>query len=646
MKQHLLLGTAGHIDHGKTSLVQALTGVDTDRLPEEKQRQITIDIGFASLELEEYSIGIVDVPGHERFVKNMLAGAAGVDLAMLVVAADDSVKPQTREHLDILKYLRLKTGIIALTKCDLVEPDWIELVEAEIRELTEDTFLSNATIVRVSARTGDGLNELRESIAKAAQQVAENRPRQPADRFLMAVDRVFTVAGHGTVVTGSVASGVIRVGDELELQPQARAVRVRGLQSHDTSVEQLGRGQRAAINLGGVHYDEISRGQSLATCGALRASRLLTIELEINDHHARDVKDRSAVRLHLGTASIPGKLSLMGQPTVEPGATVFAQIFLSQEVATAWGQPLVIRGVSPVETLGGGRVLDPLATRIKRLNDGQRHCFDALASDDPFRRAAAAVRLAEFRAWQPDDLSVLAGVDAPRSVIDALLQQQTFLSYRLGKEETIYLHHEVVEELWRRVAAALDSEHRQTPLRKVVERSRLARHFPQLTSSVFDALCASWMEQGELVEQRQGLALAHWEPQLTESQRALLQEIEQQFLVAEFQPPSLDQLAKNLGQPTTSLAELTDVAVEARTLIRLSQTVFLHLEHEQRVRSLLNETMADGKALSVSEIRELLGTTRKIAVPLCEYFDSIGFTRRQGDLRRLVVSKGAATNNV
>ncbi len=297
-----VLGTAGHIDHGKTALVRALTGVDTDRLPAEKQRGITIDLGFASLEVGPYRLALVDVPGHERFIRNMLAGAAGLDLAMLIVAADDSVMPQTREHMEILRLLGLSGGLVVLSKCDLVEPSWIDLVEEDVRSLVRGTFLEDATIVRTSATTGLGLEELKRALEALCDSV---EPGHDTGVFRMAIDRSFTVAGHGTVVTGTIASGSVNVGDELEWLPAGRPVRVRGLHRHDRPVEQVGRGSRAAINLVGVHHTEIVRGQELAAPGYLEPTRILSVEVVGSPGSIRPLRHRGRYKLHIGTAEVP-----------------------------------------------------------------------------------------------------------------------------------------------------------------------------------------------------------------------------------------------------------------------------------------------------------------------------------------------------
>jgi len=636
MKQHLLLATAGHIDHGKTALVKALTGVETDRLPDEKRRQITIDLGFAPLELPRYQIGIVDVPGHERFVRNMLAGATGVDLALLVVAADDSVKPQTREHLEILEYLNLASGVIAITKCDLAEADWIDLVEAEIRELVVGTRLELAPIVRVSAQTGQGVEQLCDVLALAADRAIERQTSTAEVPFRMAIDRAFTISGHGTVVTGSVASGQVCVGDELELQPQGVRVRIRGLQSHDTAVQEVGRGQRAAINLSGIHYDEITRGQCLAQSGALRPSRILSVSLRASEQISRPIKHRTRVRLHVGTSETLGTLSLLGRGAVEPGEESFAQLFLSEDVAVAWGQPYVIRAVSPLETLGGGRILDVAATKIRRLTDTISDQLSSLESNDPLQRAAAGAFFADCREWQPADLFVLAGVEEPQRVVGQLIEEKVLRRLTLDKGKSHFLHSEVFRGLGERIEKFLGQEHRRTPLKATVERSRLKKYSRGVSEDLWNACLAAMQEAGRIVAPSRGLALANWSPELSQREQDLLAQIVEAHRVAKIQPPSAEQMAKDFDERLEIIASLLPVAIEQGLLVRINGEMLLHRDAEQQARDLLVERMRDGLQLSLSEIRELLGTSRKFAVPYCEYLDAVGFTQRVGNQRILV----------
>ena len=343
MINDLILGTAGHIDHGKTSLIGALTGTNTDRLPEEKKRGITIELGYAYVELPPYHIGIVDVPGHERFVRQMLAGATGIDLALLVVAANDSVKQQTREHLDILRILDLPAGVIAITKSDLVEPDWMELVKEEVRDIVQDTFLRDAPIIATSSKTGDGLDELKSAISDAAEIAAgSNRQQRLNAPFKMAIDRAFTIEGHGTVVTGSVSSGTAATGDTLEIQPGGQQVRVRSVQNHEKQSESVHRGQRAAINLSGAAVDEVGRGKEICAPGHLVSSQLLTIDLFLLHSAQKPLKDRKKVRIHIGTAELIGTLKLLDKEEIGPGESALAQIYLNEPAVTTWNQPFVL----------------------------------------------------------------------------------------------------------------------------------------------------------------------------------------------------------------------------------------------------------------------------------------------------------------
>src|SRR5262249_46880765 len=382
----LILGTAGHIDHGKTALVKALTGTDCDRLPEEKARGITIDIGFARLDLGDYRIGVVDCPGHERFIKNMLAGATGIDLAVLIVAADDSVMPQTREHLEILRLLGLRHGVIALTKADLVDETTREVVELEVRDLVHGTFLEDAPLIATSAHTGAGVPELKAAIAEACTKVEERTGQQ---WFRLAIDRSFVVQGHGTVVTGSVTSGSVRVGDELEWLPRGERVRVRSLQNHDRPVEEGHRGQRAAINLAGGRPQGVIRRPGLAPPRPPPPARVLTVRLHCLADMKRPIKHRMPVRFHLGTAEVMGTVALLDCDTIDPGQWGLAQVFLEEPATGTWGQPFVVRESSATQTLGGGQVLQPAARKVRRRHLEMLERIERLWTGDARARALA-----------------------------------------------------------------------------------------------------------------------------------------------------------------------------------------------------------------------------------------------------------------
>ena len=637
MATDLILGTAGHIDHGKTALIAALTGTDTDRLPEEKRRGITIELGFAELAVGEYRLGIVDVPGHERFVRNMLAGATGMDLVMLVVAADDSVKAQTREHLEILRLLDLPAGVIALTKCDLADPDWIDLVEQEVRELVAGSFLADAPIVRVSSKTGRGIDRLRETLAQTALLAAGRRRVETAGApFRMPVDRVFTMPGHGTVVTGSVSGGSARLGDTLLLEPGAVEVRVRGLQNHDRTVDRVTRGQRAAVNLGGVRHDEIRRGHELGTPGHLVPSSLLTVRLSLLESSPWPLKHRGRVRLHVGTAEIVATAALLDRGRLAPGETAAVQLFLSEPAVTTWNQPLVVRSVSPVVTIGGGCVLVPDAEKARRGDEHQPAMLDLLRSDDVVQRASAAVYFTGLRPWTPADLARTAGVGDCDAARHRLLESGEVLELAMPPGRPALLHRLVVDRLCETIADALEKQHAAHPLRTMLDRRQLAGRLDYIGAEpLIGALLQRMRRDGRVTLDADGVALAGHGPKLSKNERRLLEQLVAWHREAGAEPPTVKQCVERAESLKEKVPELLQVAAAEGRLIAVSNDFYFHAEAERRLRQTLRESLADGAGLTLSDIRKQLGTTRKYAVPFCEYLDKTGFTRRDGDLRRL-----------
>ena len=635
MATDLILGTAGHIDHGKTALIRALTGTETDRLPEEKRRGITIELGFAELELGAFRLGIVDVPGHERFVRNMLAGASGMDLAMLVVAADDSIKPQTREHLEILRLLRLKAGVIVITKCDLADDDWIQLVEEEVRELCQGTVLATAPIVRTSAETGEGIEELRQALLEAARQAAETLASDLQDApFRMAIDRVFTMAGHGTVVTGSVTSGQTELGAELEIQPESIPVRVRGLQNHDESVERVTRGQRAAINLAGIHHNDLTRGRELAAPGHLVSNQLLTVSLRLLESIPRGIKKRRQVRVHVGTAEELGSVQLLGVDELKPGEHAFAQLHLQNPVAVVWDQPFVLRDQSPMVTIGGGRVLDPSARKIRSTAHDSLPYLADLQSDDPGKRAASTLYLAGQHGWEPEDLPRTAGIANPAGMVERLQEQGILREITLSHSRVIRMHTEVLLQLCQQIENSLLQLHQATPLQTMLDLNRLKQRFSYLEGpAILDAVLQEMEQNKKIRLNKQRIGLVGQGPKLSQNEQKLLTNLIEQFRQSGIETPSPQQCQKSATRNQDSVPELLALAAANGELVQISADYFLHAETEEKARQQLEQHLSKEKGLTLSEIRELLGTTRKFAVPLCEYLDEIGFTRRDGSLR-------------
>ena len=635
MATDLILGTAGHIDHGKTALIRALTGTETDRLPEEKRRGITIELGFAELELDSFRLGIVDVPGHERFVRNMLAGASGMDLAMLVVAADDSIKPQTREHLEILRLLRLKAGVIVITKCDLADDDWIQLVEEEVRELCHGTVLATAPIVRTSAETGEGIEDLREALLGAARQATETLTADLQDApFRMAIDRVFTMAGHGTVVTGSVTSGQTELGAELEIQPESIPVRVRGLQNHDESVEQVTRGQRAAINLAGIHHNDLTRGRELAAPGHLVSNRLLTVSLRLLDSIPRGIKKRRQVRVHVGTAEELGSVQLLGVDELKPGEHAFAQLHLQKPVAVVWDQPFVLRDQSPMVTIGGGRVLDPSARKIRSTDHESLPYLADLQSEEADKRAASTLYLAGQHGWDPENLPRTAGIANPAGIVERLQEGGILREITLSHSRVIRIHTEVLLQLCQQIESTLLQLHQATPLQTMLDLNRLKKRFSYLEGpAVLDAVLQEMEQNKKIRFNKQRIGLVGQGPKLSQNEQKLLTNLIEQFRQGGIETPSPKQCQQSASRNQDSVPELLALAAANGELVQISPEYFLHSETEENVRQQLDQHLSQDKGLTLSEIRELLGTTRKFAVPLCEYLDEIGFTRRDGSLR-------------
>ncbi|QDU93022.1 selenocysteine-specific translation elongation factor [Lignipirellula cremea] len=641
MVTSLILGTAGHIDHGKTSLIRALTGVDTDRLPEEKRRGITIDLGFAELDLGDYRLGVVDVPGHERFVRNMLSGAVGMDVALLVVAADDSVKPQTREHLEILRLLDLPAGVIALTKCDLVDPGWLELVEEEVRELVAGTFLARSPCVRTSTVNGSGLDELRQALRAAAGQAAGRAAIRRQGPFCMPVDRSFSIAGHGAVATGSISRGEVALGDLLQLEPAGVEVRVRGLHNHDRPVEQAWCGQRAAINLGGVRHDQIARGQSLAAPGLLAPSRLLTVELAALPQLGKGLKDRSRFRLHLGSGETMVSLRLLAPPDqpddarqLEPGQRGMAQLHLAEPVAAVWSQPFVLRSESPVHTVGGGRVIDPNAARLRRATPAVWKQLQDLLAGDPLRRAAAAAYLAGLRSWRTTDLVRLAGVDDAEAIAAELLERGELVEIALSPTRRQYVQRDVLADTAERIVAALEASHTHHPLRLSHDRAPLAARFADLEPALLEAVLQQMRQAGRIHLTERTIGLSDRGPKLSANERKLLAAIVQQFREAGIEAPSAAECAEAATRNKQAVPQLIQLAVASGELIEIAPERYLHVEVEAELRQRLQQALQGGPGLPVGEIRQLFGSSRKYVLPYCEYLDRLGVTVRAGDLRQ------------
>ncbi len=639
MPRDLILATAGHIDHGKTMLVKALTGTDCDRLPEEQERGITIDIGFALLDLGDYRFGVVDVPGHERFVKNMLAGATGADVALLIVASDDSVMPQTREHLDILKLLGVRRGVIALTKTDLVDDTRRESAIAEIRALVRGSFLENAPIIPTSVITGVGIDQLKAELASAA---AASEITDTNFPFRLPIDRAIVIQGHGTVVTGSVASGKVRVGDELDWHKgdgTLTTVRVRGVTNHGVTMDEAHRGQRAGLNLAGVPHEAVRRGQELCSHRYLVPSRVLTVRLVVCSDASRPVKHRHPIHFHAGTTETMGTVSLLDCDKVEPGGVALAQLFLNEHVTTVWGQAFVLRDTSAQHTLGGGQVVRPVTGKLRRRHIEVLERIEQLQSVDPLVRVRAAAWFAGFAGLNPNDLVRDVGVTlAVAEEQLATLHANHEIAELTVDGQKLQLHTDRIVELEGRVLDTLTALHAANPLTTSHDRKQVLAKLEYVGNDpLLQAIADRLIITKKLVGDSRRIASADFKPKLTANQMKLKDRIVEAHIAAGFQPPEPKEFSKLAGAKGSALQEIFEVAVAEGLLVKVADGVYLAAESDVQLRRRIQEQLQTGAGKTVAEIRDILGTTRKFAVPICEYLDRIGVTKREGDLRILAM---------
>jgi selenocysteine-specific elongation factor len=629
--KHVVVGTAGHIDHGKTSLVKALTGTDTDRLPEEKARGITIDLGFAFLqEADDLTVEIVDVPGHERFVKNMLAGVGGIDLALMVIAADEGVMPQTREHLAICSLLHIRSGLVALTKTDLAEPDWLELVSEDVTSLLEGTFLAGCPIVPVSVKSGSGLGELRAAIASLARAVPERStdqtPRLP-------IDRVFTIRGFGTVVTGTLAAGRFAVEDRVEIYPRGVSSRLRGLQVHGHAVESASAGQRTALNLQGVERAAIERGDVVAPPGTLVPTLLADATLELLADAPRPLKARDRVRFHVGTQEVMARVLLVDRPELEPGQASYGRFRLEAPVVALPGDRFVIRSYSPIVTIGGGTLLDIAPPRFKRKAPALLEHLRLLDRGSPagvleehLRQAGpAGARATDLRARTP------FGPEALRRLLDAGVKAGTIVAV----DREWYLHRDANDRLRSQTLGLLEAFHTDNPLRTGISREELRSRAGNAQERVFSNLLSGLEAGGVVVSERDQVRLASHAIRLSAEQQRIVDGLDAAYREAGAAPASPEEALARHGVKGNERHELYQVLVADRRLVRVKEGLYFHAAALESIQTALVQYLQAHREIGPSGIKDLLGVSRKYAIPLLEYFDAQKVTVRQGEHRVL-----------
>ena len=628
--QHFIIGTAGHVDHGKTALIRALTGAETDRLREEQARGMSIDLGFADFVLPSgRHAGVIDVPGHERFLKNMLAGAGGIDLVLLVIAADEGVMPQTREHLEILNILQTRRGVVVLTKADLVEEEWLELVQEEIRGALKGTFLAEAPMLPVSSITGQGIPELREFLDRMADDV----PTRPiVGPWRLPIDRVFTVGGFGTVVTGTLIAGIARVGDRVEVLPGERETRVRGLQVHGKSVPVAEAGTRVAMNLAGVELEDIRRGDVAAPPEVYRPTLALDARLDVLESCPRPVKNRTRVRIYLGTDEVLARLNLLDAEVLEPGQSGLVQLRLENPTVAAKGDRFVLRFYSPMETIGGGSIIDAAPAKHRRFVQSVLNNLAVKEKGTPGELVAEAVERAGLTPTPPQKVAQELGM--PVSEVSALFQDLKEEGDLVPLEGETVIHRHRLDAAGHLLTGALASHHHAQPMRSGMSREELrSRLSRQMETKGFNLVLGRLEAAGTVVSETGRVRLAEHEARFTEEQQRARQALESGLLREPFNAPSLEEL--KAGLPPKLAAEVWEALIDNGEVVRITADVFLHRQAVTQAVEKVRAYLTAEKQMTAAQFRDLLGTTRKYAVPLMEYLDAQRVTRRIGDHREL-----------
>ena len=623
MKQ-TVIGLSGHIDHGKTALVKALTGVNTDSLTEEQKRGMTIDIGFAFL---DENITLIDVPGHEKFVKNMMAGVSAVDVALLVVAADDGVMPQTREHFEILNLLDIPLGIVAINKIDLADKDWLELVELDIGELLQGSFMEDAPILKVSAETGDGVDQLKTTLLDLCKKVPDKQDR---GIFRLHVDRVFSMKGYGTVVTGTVNSGSLKIGDTVELLPGSVKSKVRGLQSHGEEVQQVETGDRAAINLQGVEIKQIERGSQIAEIGYLQSLNQMGVTLLLLGSAQKPITQNQRIRIHLGTQEVMARVALTDGKTLQPGDDCPALLRLEQPMVAARGDKFIIRSFSPVITIGGGEVMEVLIEeKWNIIKEKLQNLYNSPKSDQLMH----LVEVEGAKPITPEKLQYRIGIS--KEQINAIVEEKEELFWLTHKQGKWLLTQNQWNELKNSIHNFLKKYHAKNPLNAGAQKEEIRQHL-NCENSILEALLQSMLDDKSISQKGELFLNPNFSITLSSEDDSLQNSILNQLDQEGFTSSTLAQLSLKTGNSKEKLMQVLNVAEQQGKLLRIDGKLMFTQKNFIILREKVNQFFSNHPEMSVLEFKELAHTSRKYAVPLLEYFDKKKITYREGNIRKLV----------
>jgi selenocysteine-specific elongation factor len=632
--KQIILGTAGHIDHGKTSLVKAVTGTDTDRLKEEKERGITIELGFAALDLPSgQHLGVVDVPGHEKFVKNMVAGATGIDIVVMVIAADEGVMPQTREHLEICTLLGVQHGMVAVTKVDMVDEEWLELALEDIRDFVKGTFLQDAPIVTVSSVTKEGLPQFIQTLDELAAKIPE---RPPSDLFRLPIDRVFTMKGFGTVITGTLISGRVKVGETIMIYPAGITSKVRGIQVHNLSAEEAAAGMRTAINFQGLEKEAINRGEVLGKPAALMASFMVDASLHYLASNKKPLKNRSRVRFHTGTSEVLGNLILLDRDELSPGEDCVAQLRLDSAVVLVKDDRFVIRSYSPVYTIGGGKVLNPIPSKHKRFKTDTVEGLKQLSHQAPEAVIEFHTQSSGFQGLAFAHLKVMTNLPDKQleNTLQSLLSKKTLI--QVDKENRIYIHHNCFKTLKDDIQGHLADYHRAQPLKPGMPKEELKTKFPPfLTSKLFNLTLNQMVKEQQIAQEENTVRLASHTVSLGRQQADVKNKILDIYHQAGLQPPYFKELSKSVDADSKRSKDILMHLVNEGAIVKVKEDLYFHAETIEKLRKKLVTHLEAQGEINTPQFKEMTGVSRKYVIPLAEYFDATNVTLRVGDVRKL-----------
>ena len=630
--KHVIIGTAGHVDHGKTLLVKALTGIDTDRLVEEKKRGITIDLGFAHLDFNDGTqAGLVDVPGHEKFIKNMLAGAGGIDLAMLVVAADEGFMPQTVEHLGILSLLGIQEGLVVITKADMVDPEWVEMIAEDVRERVKGTFLEGKPVMPVSAYTGQGIPELRQHLHGLVKSAAEKNLRTP---FRLPIDRVFSVDGFGTVVTGTLIEGSVRKDEIAELVPSGLRAKVRSIQVHGKDADTACAGQRVAINLAGLKKTDVQRGDTVARPDTVKISRMLDVRLQNLKNSQRTILTQSQVHFYHGSSVMLAKVVLLDRESLLPGDSCYAQLRLTEPLASKRGDRFVIRFYSPLETVGGGVILDEAPLRHKA---GDKAVLEALAIRESGSGNQKLLQtVAGFGYGLPTAQKLCGELNLEEEDLRAQLEELVALGKVLELLPARYLAASVLDQAWEGCRKLLEAYHAANPLHAGMKLAELRQKLlPGTELAVADGVLAELAAEGRIKRVADRYAMAEFTVHFTKRQNAIRDKLLQTYRKADLEVPGVDEIYPMfLPKEKEDCKQVLESLISSGQLVMLTPQLYYHQQTFDRVLEQTRAFFAEKEELTLAEFRDMLGTSRKYALAVLEYYDRNKMTKKDGDIRR------------